>query len=249
MNTDDHLLPAKKLIKTSQRITVLTGAGISTESGISDFRSPGGVWSRYKAVTLQEFKSSSEQRKYYWQYKAETIPAMLEAKPNNAHKALTQLDSRGKLLCLVTQNIDGLHEKSGISKKKIIRLHGTNSEALCLSCGSIIPIQQVLSRLQQGDTDLRCEDCGGLLKPNTISFGQRLRQDDLERATLATERCDLFMALGSSLQVYPACGFVELASQLNKPVIIINRDPTPLDHLARYCFSATLGQILPILFV
>jgi NAD-dependent deacetylase len=244
---DDQLVPAKKLTKSSRRITVLTGAGISTESGISDFRSPGGVWSRYKAVTLQEFTGSPEKRKYYWQYKAETLPAMLRAKPNNAHKALAQLDSRGTLLCLITQNIDGLHEKSGIPDTKIVRLHGTNKQAVCLSCGRIIPVQQVLSRLEQGENDPRCEDCGGLLKPNTISFGQRLRQEDLERAALAAEQCDLFMALGSSLQVYPACGFVELASQLNKPVIIINRDPTPMDHLALYCFSATLGQILPAL--
>ncbi|MBN1798747.1 MAG: Sir2 family NAD-dependent protein deacetylase [Spirochaetales bacterium] len=244
---NDHLIQAKELINKSQQITVLTGAGISTESGISDFRSPGGVWSRYKAVTLQEFTSSLEKRKYYWQYKAETIPAMLKAKSNSAHKSLVQLDTRGKLLCLLTQNIDGLHEKSGISRKKIVRLHGTNSEAVCLSCADIIPIQKVMIRIEQGETDPHCEVCGGLLKPNTISFGQRLREQDLIRASRATEQCDLFMALGSSLQVYPACGFVELATQLNKPLIIINRDPTPFDHLAAFCFSATLGQILPVL--
>jgi NAD-dependent deacetylase len=245
---EDDLDQAKRLIKNSRNITVLTGAGISTESGIPDFRSPGGIWSRYRAVTLQEFISDPEKRKYYWKYKAETIPSMLQAEPNTAHKALSRLDAQGKLLCLLTQNIDGLHEKSGIRKEKIVRLHGTNLEAICLSCERVFPIQIILERIALDETNPLCKKCGGLLKPNTISFGQSLRAEDLAHAKEASENCDLFMALGSSLQVYPASGFVELAYELHKPIIIINRDPTPLDHLAIYHFETSLGQILPILF-
>jgi NAD-dependent deacetylase len=243
----DPLIQAKKLIADSAGITVLTGAGISTESGIPDFRSPGGIWSRYSTVTLREFTADPQKRRYYWKYKAQTIPAMLEARPNTAHKALAALEAQGKLLCLLTQNIDGLHEKSGIPPQKIVRLHGTNSEAVCLSCGRILPIREVLRRLQEGEEDPHCGGCGGLLKPNTISFGQKLKQEDIMRAGQATEECDLFISLGSSLQVYPACGFVELASRLGKPLIIINRDPTQFDHLAAFRFSADLGQILPLL--
>jgi NAD-dependent deacetylase len=243
----DPLIRAKKLIADSAGITVLTGAGISTESGIPDFRSPGGIWSRYSTVTLREFTTEPQKRRYYWKYKAQTIPAMLEARPNTAHKALAALEAQGKLLCLLTQNIDGLHEKSGIPPQKIVRLHGTNSEAVCLSCGRILPIREVLRRLQEGEEDPHCGGCGGLLKPNTISFGQKLKQEDIMRAGQATEECDLFISLGSSLQVYPACGFVELASRLGKPLIIINRDPTQFDHLAAFRFNADLGRILPLL--
>ncbi len=223
----------------------MTGAGISTDSGIPDFRSRGGVWSTYKTVTLQEFIQDSEKRKYYWRYKADTIPSMLTAEPNPSHDAVAALDRSGKLLCLITQNIDGLHEKSGIRPEKIIRLHGTNREAVCLACGDIQPIEKLLELLPGSDYEPRCSECGGFIKPNTVSFGQNLNRDDLIAADKAARECDLFMALGSSLQVQPASSFVSIARDAGKPVVIINRDETVYDSIAEVSIHGSLSEILP----
>ncbi len=235
----------RELIKKSKSITVLTGAGISTESGISDFRSPGGVWSKYKTVTLQEFISDEEKRKYYWRYKSDTIHSMLKSEPNAAHNALGRLDEEGRLLYLLTQNIDGLHERGGVNEKRIVNLHGTNLEAVCLSCNKILDIKSVLEKIDDCNYDPKCEICDGLVKPNTVSFGQNLNPDHLMIAERATKECDLFMALGSSLVVFPVCSFVEMAHQSDKPIIIINRDPTPYDNLTTYKLSDSLGEIFP----
>ena len=236
---------AKKLVNSSKNITILTGAGISTESGIADFRSPGGVWSQYKVVTIQEFIADEEKRKYYWQYKISTIPSMIEAEPNMAHNAIAKLDRERKLFSLLTQNIDGLHEKSGVSKEKIVNLHGTNSEAVCLSCKRVIDIVPVIERIKNGEEDPKCEECQGLLKPNTVSFGQNLNPEHLAIAEQASEQCDLFMALGSSLQVQPAASYVSVAAHYKKPIIIINRDPTPYDEMAVFVFHDSLSEVLP----
>ena len=235
----------KELISKSKKITVLTGAGVSTESGISDFRSPGGVWSKYKTVTLQEFMSDQQKRKYYWRYKSDTIPTMLKADPNPAHTTLGELDKSGRLFWLLTQNIDGLHEKGGVDKKRIVNLHGTNSEAICMNCNKIFDIEIVLNIIEETDYDPRCEECSGFLKPNTVSFGQNLNPEHLEIAEKASKECDLFMALGSSLVVFPVCSFVDVAFRNKKPVIIINRDPTPYDDIATYKISDSLAKILP----
>jgi len=235
----------KALIDDSNKITILSGAGMSTESGISDFRSPGGVWTRYKMVTIQEFESDDEKRKYYWQYKKETIPTMLKAEPNAAHEAIGRLDKRGKLFWLLTQNIDGLHELGGVSKERIVRLHGNNREAVCLKCNDIIPIEVVLERLSEGDEVPLCDKCGGFLKPNTVSFGQNLDPRHLAIAEEASQDCDLFMALGSSLQVQPAASFVYVAFQNKRDVIIINREPTPYDDLAICRVGGSLAEVLP----
>lgn len=237
----------KELIQKSDKITILAGAGMSTESGISDFRSPGGVWSRYKTVTIQEFISYREKRIHYWKYKSETIPTMLKAKPNHAHSAIGKLDQQGKLFWLLTQNIDGLDEKGGVNKKRIIRLHGTNREAICLSCNRVVDIKPVIERIDNGEVEPKCEICGGLLKPNTVSFGQALNPEHLIIAEKASRECDLFMALGTSLQVFPANSFVDIAYSNKKPVIIINRDPTPYDNLAKYRLSESLAKILPMI--
>jgi NAD-dependent deacetylase len=241
----------KELIRNSNKITILTGAGISTESGIADYRSPGGMWEQYKYVTLQEIISDTEKRKYYWRYKQTTIPSMYNAKPNAAHKAIGKLDKEGKLFYLLTQNIDGLHEKGGVSFTRVINLHGTNLEAICLSCKTIYNINEILAKLKDSDYDPRClnKSCGGIIKPNTVSFGQNLNPEHLETAEKAVKGCDLFMALGSSLVVQPVCSFVEVAHRYNKPIIIINRDPTPYDEYAEYKLSDSLAEILPtILF-
>lgn len=238
----------QNLIEKSNRITILTGAGISTESGIPDFRSPGGVWDTYKTVTIQEFLSDPEKRKYYWQYKMATIPAMLETKPNPAHYAIGKLDDCGKLYWLLTQNIDGLHEQGGVDSKRIVNLHGTNREAVCLSCGKIYDINLILKRVESGEEIPLCDDCSGLLKPNTVSFGQNLNVKHLEIADRASRECDLFMAFGSSLQVTPACTFVEVAHRSGRPVVIINRDETPYDSIATYIIHDSLAAVLPQIF-
>ncbi len=242
-----NLDPVRELLKKSNRITILTGAGISTESGIADYRSPGGVWSQYKTVFIQELISDIEKRKNYWHYKAETIPDMIKAEPNEAHKAIGRLDRQGRLHYLLTQNIDGLHEKGGVSVDRIINLHGTNLEAICWSCKQVYDITKVLGRLEECDYDPRCgkEGCGGFLKPNTVSFGQSLNPDHLKNSEQAIIDCDLFMALGSSLVVQPVCSLVQVAADFNKSIIIINRESTPYDRLALYKFSDSLAKILP----
>jgi NAD-dependent deacetylase len=241
-----NLKSVKELIKKSNKITILTGAGISTESGISDYRSPGGIWSQYKTVYIQELISDIQQRRNYWHYKAETIPDMIRAKSNEAHKAIGRLDRQGKLHYLLTQNIDGLHEKGGVSPDRVINLHGTNLEAICWTCKKIYDIEIVLARLNECDYDPRCEEnCDGFLKPNTVSFGQNLNPDHLRISGQAIINCDLFMALGSSLVVQPVCSFVQVAADHNKPIIIINREQTPYDNLAEFKLTNSLAEILP----
>jgi NAD-dependent deacetylase len=239
----------KELIHRSNKITILTGAGISTESGIADYRSPGGIWEQYKYVTLQEIMSDTEKREYYWRYKKETIPTMANAEPNEAHKAIGRLDKTGRLYYLLTQNIDGLHEKGGVSGERIINLHGTNLEAICLSCKKIYDINKILAGLEDCDFDPRCTECGGIIKPNTVSFGQNLNPMHLEIAGKASMECDLFVALGSSLVVQPVCSFVEVAHHYHKPIIIINRDPTPYDDYADFKLTDSLAEILPNILV
>ncbi len=237
----------REMVHGSAAAAVLTGAGISTESGISDFRSPGGVWSTYRAVTIQEFLADQEKRKYYWRYKYETIPGMLEGEPNSAHMALGDFYRRGKLSMLITQNIDGLHEKGGVGREKIINIHGTNSEAVCLSCGEVTGIMPVLERITRGEEVPLCLKCGGFLKPNTISFGQNLVHEDLLKAERSVQACGLFMALGSSLIVQPACSLVDIARKHGKKIIIINRDETPYDHMADCRHPGPLGIVLPLI--
>ncbi len=170
---------------------------------------------------------------------------MVRAKPNTAHEAIGSLDRKGRLLALITQNIDNLHEQGGARSDKIIRLHGTNSEAVCLSCGDIRPIEEVLAVIAEVEFEPMCARCAGFIKPNTISFGQSLRAEDLAAAEKATRECDLFMALGSSLQVQPASSFVGLAYDSGKPVVIINRDGTPYDDIAEISIRGSLSSILP----
>lgn len=241
------LNPAKQIIRDSSKITILTGAGISTESGIADYRSPGGVWSQYQAIPIHQLISDTTKRKYYWRYKEETIPPMFDAEPNAAHITIGKLHKQGKLHYLLTQNIDGLHEKGGVPEDRIVNLHGTNLEAICWSCKKKYDIKEILKKLEECDFDPRCEEdgCDGFLKPNTVSFGQNLNPEHLKISETAIQECDLFMALGSSLQVYPVCSFVELAYNLNKPVIIINRDHTPYDNLALYKLTDSLAEIMP----
>src|SRR2546430_1748640 len=228
----DPLAIARRLVSSSARIVALTGAGISTESGIPDFRGPSGVWTKNpKAERLSNihyYMSDPEVRKLAWQARVNS-PAW-RAEPNAGHHALATLERNGKLHALVTQNIDGLHQLAGNSAAKVIEVHGTMRDVMCMSCGWRGPMPPVLARLQRGEDDPACERCGGILKSATISFGQPLVPEVIERAMRAARDADLLLAIGSSLQVYPAAGIVPLAKEAGAHVVIINAQPTPFDE-------------------
>jgi len=232
------------LLKRAKNVVAFTGAGISTESGISDFRSPGGVWDRYRVVTYQEFIADDEKRKGYWSMKSELFREMGGAEPNRAHMALAELERRGKLNCLITQNIDGLHQDAGSSPGKVIEIHGTNRTAYCLSCKKQWPIEDIQARLEDAGFDPRCDECGGLIKPSTISFGQSMPEEEVRRAYEAALGCDLMFMIGSSLQVEPAASIPPAASRGGAKLIFINRTETPWDHIAYLRFNENAGAVL-----
>jgi NAD-dependent deacetylase len=238
----DRISSAVKLIRSADSITAFTGAGISTESGISDFRSKGGVWDRYRIVTYQEFISSHDARVEYWKMKKELYTEMKDAKPNRAHLALSKLENIGKLKCLITQNIDGLHQDSGSSN--VIELHGTNRKAVCLDCGKFWLIEEVQKWLVSGEIDPSCDTCNGYVKPATISFGQSMPEAEMIRALECVSSCDLLFMIGSSLQVEPAASIPREAYSRGAKLIYINRTETPTDSLADVCFREDAGHVL-----
>ena len=233
------------LIDSADRIALFTGAGISTESGIPDFRSPGGIWTRYRPVTIQEFRASAEARKRYWLYKKETYAAFAQARPNAAHAVLARLEAEGRMLGVITQNIDGLHQDAG--SRKVVELHGTNRRVECLGCGRTGPAAEAQERLLAGEDVPTCAGCGGPLKAATISFGQALRPEVLEEAFALAREADLLLVLGSSLVVYPAAAIPETVAAQGAPMIIINREPTPLDALAAVALKGDVERLLPAL--
>jgi NAD-dependent deacetylase len=240
----DRLAKALGLLEDSGNITAFSGAGISTESGISDFRSPGGVWDRYRIVTFQEFNASEDKRKGYWRMKSELFKEMSGARPNSAHKALASLERSGRLRCLITQNIDGLHQDAGSSPDTVSELDGTNRTAGCLSCGRTWPIEEVQARLEPEGYDPRCSDCGGLVKPSTVSFGQSMPVEAMKRAVECSVSCDLFLMVGSSLQVEPAASLPPASHNAGAKLIFINRTETPWDHIASVIFREDAGRVL-----
>ena len=231
------------------RIVALTGAGISTESGIPDFRGPQGLWTMNpKAERLSDihyYMSDPEVRRLSWQSRLDH-PAW-NAAPNDGHRALVHLERRGRLLALVTQNIDGLHQQAGHTPDKVIEVHGTMRDAMCMACRWRGPMGPVLDRVRAGEDDPACELCGGILKSATISFGQPLDPDVIERAMRAAERADLLLAVGTSLQVYPVAGIVPLAKRYGSRVVIVNAQPTPFDDVADAVLRQSIGEILPML--
>ncbi len=241
----DRIEYSVNLIKSSERIAAFTGAGISTESGISDFRSKGGVWDRYRIVTYQEFIESHDARVEYWSMKKELFNEMKGAKPNKAHAALADLENMGKLKCLVTQNIDGLHQDAGSSN--VIELHGTNRQAKCLDCGKIWPIEAIQARLNAGEVDPECDECRGFIKPATVSFGQSMPEEEMIRAFECVVECDLLLMIGSSLQVEPAASVPREASAGGAKLIYINRTETPTDNLAEIIFNENAGDVMTAL--
>ena len=241
MSPREHLA---KLLAEARRAVVFTGAGISTESGIPDFRSPGGIWSRMKPIYYDEFVGSEEKRREAWTRTFSGAMRWVGAKPNAGHFAVARLVARGKVAAVITQNVDNLHQESGVPAAQVIELHGNASYATCLDCGLRHELE-VLKQSFLGRGEIpRCRDCGGLVKTATISFGQAMPQAKMERAAEATLQCDLFVVLGSSLVVYPAAGFPLLAREHGAKLAIINREPTEQDEHADLVIHAEIGPIL-----
>jgi NAD-dependent protein deacetylase/lipoamidase len=234
-------------ILQSERLVVFTGAGLSTESGIPDFRSPGGVWSRYNPTDFdfQNFLASEASREKYWQMATEMFASIREARPNPAHLAIHELDRLGKLEVVITQNIDGLHEKAGHGADKIIELHGTALHVSCLKCGQRYSRDEIQERIKQGIKAPVCDQCLGPLKPATISFGQAMPERETREAYRRSAQSDLFLVIGSSLVVQPAASLPLSAKHGGARLVIINRDPTPYDDLADLVIPGQAGRILP----
>lgn len=238
---------AGELVAGASRIVGFTGAGISTESDVPDFRSPNGVWAQNRIVDFQEFLSSEAGRIEYWRQKTVAWPAMRDAQPNTGHAAFVELHRQGRLDALITQNIERLHQRSGLPDDKVIELHGATTEAACLTCGDRITSDEACRRIADGEKAPRCRQCRGFLKPATISFGQALPQDVMARAAAAAEACDLLLAVGSSLVVEPAASIPRLARQAGARLVIVNREPTPLDGIADAVVRGEIGVVLPAL--
>lgn len=229
------------------RVVALTGAGMSTDSGIPDFRGPQGIWTRdptaERKATIEAWRDEPQLRREAWAFRLAHRDAAFE--PNDAHRALVELQRLERLDLLVTQNIDGLHQDAGANPARLVEVHGTAREVVCLACGDRQPIGAVLDRVAGGDDDPHCLDCGGLLKSATISFGQALVEADVVRAQAAAETADVFLALGTSLAVYPVAWLPMLASRQGARVVIVNGEPTEMDDVADVAIIGRLGTVLP----
>jgi NAD-dependent deacetylase len=226
----------------ARRAVAFTGAGISTESGIPDFRSPGGVWSRYRQIDYSEFVASAEARHEYWRQKCEAHGDFAAARPNAGHLALARWEQAGRLRGVITQNIDGLHQAAG--SRRVLELHGTARHIGCLDCGARQPADALVQRFLRTNEVPACDRCGGLLKHATVSFGQSLPEQVLADATAWSREADLFLAIGSSLVVHPAAGLPLLAKRAGARLAIVNRDETPLDGLADAVVREPIGEVL-----
>jgi len=242
--TADHTERLRELLMRARNAVVFTGAGISTESGIPDFRSPGGVWSRMAPITYDEFVASEDMRREAWRRKFETDRDIRAAEPNRGHRAVASLVTRGVVSCVITQNIDGLHQRSGIPDERLVELHGNTTYAHCLDCARRYELDPIRAAFEADGTLPLCEACGGLVKSATVSFGQAMPEAAMHRAEEATLACDLFLAVGSSLVVFPAAGFPVLAKRNGATLVIVNREPTDLDEFADVVINAEIGDVL-----
>ena len=235
-----------RMIGNAKKIVVFVGAGLSTESGIPDFRSPGGVWDRYdpEDFYFQNFISDRSKREKYWEMATEMYEAMKDAMPNPGHMAVAELEKMGKLDCLITQNIDGLHFKAGNSEARVLELHGTAMHVACLDCHRRYERALIQERIAAGDKAPQCDSCGGLLKPATISFGQSMPERETAEAFRRSADCDLFIVIGSSLVVYPAAQMPVVAKQSGAKLVIVNRDATPCDKRADVIINGQAGSIM-----
>jgi NAD-dependent deacetylase len=234
-------------IEGARRIVALTGAGISTDSGIPDFRGPQGLWTKNpaaeKMATLQHYMGDPEVRKRAWKSRIDTFAG--ERQPNPGHRALVDLERTGRLDTIITQNVDGLHQLAGSAPERVIEIHGTVREVVCMRCGERAPMERALARVRAGEEDPPCRSCGGILKSATISFGQSLVAEDLARAQDAAESCDLLLAVGTTLGVYPAAGVVPIAKAAGARIVILNAEPTEMDELADAVLRGSISELLP----
>ncbi len=234
----------RKLFEDARRIVGFTGAGISTESGIPDFRSPGGIWTRYQPIQFQDFMASEEMRRESWRRKFATDEVMRKATPNAGHRAMARLIEMGKMSAIITQNVDGLHQASGVPDSKVIELHGNSTYATCLDCAERHELHDIKATFSRNETLPECAKCGGIIKTATISFGQAMPVVPMARAQEETMAADLFIVLGSSLVVYPAAAFPTMAKRNGAKLVIINRDPTDQDRIADLVVHDEIGPTM-----
>jgi NAD-dependent deacetylase len=246
-NLEAAIADARACIDAAERIVVLTGAGVSTDSGIPDFRGPQGVWTKNpeaeKMATLAHYMTDPEVRRRSWKMKIEHTRTTRA--PNPGHQALVDLERKNKLHTLITQNVDGLHHDAGSDPAKIVEIHGTLRDVVCMECDERAPMERALMRVRAGESDPQCRSCGGILKSATISFGQGLVFADLERSENAARDCDLLLAVGTTLGVYPVAGVVPVARDCGAQVIIVNAEPTEMDALAHVILRGSISAILP----
>jgi NAD-dependent deacetylase len=239
----------RQWIAESHFLVVLTGAGISTDSGIPDFRGPNGVWTKdpkaERSATLAHYVGDPEVRRRAWRTRADS--PLFTAEPNAGHRALADLDRLGRLHLHVTQNVDGHHQAAGVDPTRVVEVHGNVREWACLTCGARGPMADALERVRAGEDDPPCPACGGIIKSATISFGQALVPEDMERSELAALEADVLLAVGSTLQVHPVAGIVPMAKRAGARLVIVNAEPTPFDHLADAVLREPIGTVLPAL--
>jgi NAD-dependent deacetylase len=241
---DPDIAELRQMIEEAKRVVIFTGAGISTESGIPDFRSPGGIWTKMRPIDFSDFMSSAEARRETWRRRFATDETMRKAEPNRGHRAVAALVSRGKASAVITQNIDGLHQASGVPASRVIELHGNTTYAHCLDCAQRYEIADVREEFERTGEAPNCNACGGFVKTATVSFGQSMPPAAMIRAEEETLASDLFITIGSSLVVYPAAGFPELAARNGARLVILNREPTGLDALADLVLNREIGETL-----
>jgi NAD-dependent deacetylase len=245
MSSSNHAVDElRELIAASRCAVVFTGAGVSTESGIPDFRSPGGFWTTHQPIQFSDFIASKEMRRESWRRRIAAEEAFGTAQPNRGHRAIASLVRQGKVSAVITQNIDGLHQRAGVPPERVVELHGNSTYAVCLGCGRRYELGPIFVAFKQSEEPPVCDNCGGHVKTATVSFGQAMPVEAMRRAQLETESCDLFLAIGSSLVVYPAAGFPSLAKRNGARLAIINRDPTDLDSIADLVINLEIGPTL-----
>ena len=243
-NQREEIAEFRTMLENAERVVVFTGAGISTESGIPDFRSPGGIWTKNQPIDFSEFMASEEMRRESWRRKFATEETMSQADPNKGHLAVARLVSAGKVTHIITQNVDGLHQRSGVPDEQVIELHGNTTYASCLNCKARYELDPIREAFQEDEPLPICSKCGGIVKTATISFGQAMPEAEMIRAHDATAQCDLFLAVGSSLVVYPAAGFPLIAKRQGAGLVILNRDPTDHDGHADLVLNQEIGPTL-----
>jgi len=246
MSSGDPCKQAAELLRRADRVVILTGAGISTESGIPDFRSPGGLWDRYdpSQLTFDRFCASAKTREVYWEIATQSYPVMRDAQPNAAHRVVAAIEKAGKLLRLVTQNVDGLHQRAGSSDDATIEIHGSAMRVKCIDCGAEHDRAEIHRRILGGEAVPICDRCGGRLKPATVSFGQAMPEKETAEAFAAANQADLMFVIGSSLVVYPAAAVPEAAVAAGVPLVIVNREPTGLDGHAALAIHGAAGETM-----